>query len=344
MQVNPSIKKPLFVQLMLVIVVWLAWILFMAFNEHWHLLESHAFMILTMIFGSFIAGATSEGGGAVAFPVMTLVFDIAPPVARDFSLMIQSVGMTAAAIAIIVFRIPVEWRAIRLAGFAGAFGVIISLEWLSPLLPPAYAKTFFLSFWLSFAVALYWINRNHCRAVRSQLDQHTPGQTLVLLLVGFLGGMITGLVGSGLDILTFSVLVLLFNLNEKVATPTSVILMASNAIAGFAWSELGSTGVSAEAWEYWWVCVPVVVVGAPLGAYFIRNKSRQFITRFLYLSIVLQYIAGLLIIPQTPWLLTCNLTVLGIGSILFWYLAKTAQIITIREQTQPRPRNLLREP
>ena len=35
---------------------------------------------------------TSEGGGAVAFPVMTLALGIKPSVARDFSLMIQSCG------------------------------------------------------------------------------------------------------------------------------------------------------------------------------------------------------------------------------------------------------------
>ena len=44
---------------------------------------------ITMIFGATIAGMTSEGGGAVAFPVMTLALGIAPSVARDFSLMIQ---------------------------------------------------------------------------------------------------------------------------------------------------------------------------------------------------------------------------------------------------------------
>jgi hypothetical protein len=48
-------------------------------------------MSVTMIFGSMVAGATSEGGGAVAFPVMTLALGVAPPVARDFSFMIQSI-------------------------------------------------------------------------------------------------------------------------------------------------------------------------------------------------------------------------------------------------------------
>ena len=53
------------------------------------------YMSITMIFGSMVAGATPEGGGAIAFPVMTLALGVKPSVARDFSFMIQSVGMTA---------------------------------------------------------------------------------------------------------------------------------------------------------------------------------------------------------------------------------------------------------
>ena len=46
-------------------------------------------MSITMMGGAMVAGMTSEGGGAVAFPVMTLALGIKPAVARDFSLMIQ---------------------------------------------------------------------------------------------------------------------------------------------------------------------------------------------------------------------------------------------------------------
>jgi uncharacterized membrane protein YfcA len=49
-------------------------------------------MTITMLIGSFIGGATSEGGGAIAFPVMTLVLKLNPKVARDFSFMIQCCG------------------------------------------------------------------------------------------------------------------------------------------------------------------------------------------------------------------------------------------------------------
>ena len=57
---------------------------------------------------------TSEGGGAVAFPVMTLVLHILPEVARDFSMMIQSCGMSAAAFTIFFMRVQLEWHAIVL--------------------------------------------------------------------------------------------------------------------------------------------------------------------------------------------------------------------------------------
>jgi uncharacterized membrane protein YfcA len=49
-------------------------------------------MTVTMVFGSFIGGATAEGGGAVAFPVMTLVLHLTPAIARDFSFLIQCCG------------------------------------------------------------------------------------------------------------------------------------------------------------------------------------------------------------------------------------------------------------
>mmetsp|Transcript_10656 Transcript_10656/g.15897 ORF Transcript_10656/g.15897 Transcript_10656/m.15897 type:complete len:132 (+) Transcript_10656:754-1149(+) len=72
-------------------------------------------LFLMMVFGSFVAGATSEGGGSVAFPVMTLVLGIAPDIARDFSLMIQSIGMTAAMFGIFYSRIAIDWLAFKFA-------------------------------------------------------------------------------------------------------------------------------------------------------------------------------------------------------------------------------------
>ncbi|AHE97609.1 sulfite exporter TauE/SafE family protein [Thioalkalivibrio paradoxus] len=303
------------------LVVWAAWLLLMWHGNHWHLFSEGWFMSVTMALGSFIAGATSEGGGAVAFPVMTLVFDIEPATARDFSLMIQSVGMTAASYTIIRLGIPVEWRAVIFAAMGGALGVILSLEYLSPLLPPAQTKLFFVSTWVGFAAALFWINRIPQRETHARIQVPGSRDSLLLFLFGFVGGCISGLVGSGLDIITFSLLVLAFRVCEKVATPTSVILMASNSLVAFAWKELFGPGMAADAWAYWYVCVPIVVIGAPLGALFIRNKSREFVARFLYISIAIQYLWALIVIPMNPVLAAFSLSMTTLALLFFGSMA-----------------------
>ena len=61
-------------------------------HNYFELFADRYYLSITMIFGAMIGGATSEGGGAVAFPVMTLALGIAPSIARDFSMMCQSCG------------------------------------------------------------------------------------------------------------------------------------------------------------------------------------------------------------------------------------------------------------
>lgn len=315
-------------------VVWIGWLSVMTEGNRWHLLGECWFMTLTMCVGSFIAGATSEGGGAVAFPVMTLLFNISPPVARDFSLLIQSVGMTAASVLICLLRVRVEWRAIALAGIGGVCGVIIGLEHVAPLFPAAYTKMFFTSLWLSFAVALYWINRDRGRLVHARITELGPWQSLMLVLVGVAGGVVSGVTGSGLDMMTFTLLTLYFRVSEKVATPTSVVLMAGNAVTGAIWAGLIQQRLAAEAWDYWYACVPVVVVGAPLGAYFIRARTRRFIASFLCVCIAIQFLGALVIVPQSLqllWFSTCTLMV-GLFSFRQMALAGARQFAPLSAQ------------
>ena len=54
-----------------------------------------------------VAGMTSEGGGAVAYPVLTLAIKATPAVARDVSLMVQACGMSTASFAILFQHIQV---------------------------------------------------------------------------------------------------------------------------------------------------------------------------------------------------------------------------------------------
>ncbi|MEZ6091363.1 MAG: sulfite exporter TauE/SafE family protein [Pirellulaceae bacterium] len=214
-------------------------------------------------------------------------------------------------------KIPVQWKAIfwsNVGGFVGLFvGFEISVAW-----PPSFTKMFFVSLWAAFAIALHLINHRG-RSVIPRIERYDARKIAWLLGIGVVGGMVTGLTGSGLDILTFAVLTLVFRLCESVGTPTSVIIMAFNAMLGFAIRGIRGE-LLPDAISYWWCAVPVVVVGAPLGAWYIKNKDRHFITRLLYASVVVQFVGALWIVPQSPATVAIIVCVISGGAAIFFLM------------------------
>jgi len=307
------------------VIVWLVW--YQLASPQPFLYIAHYWEItLTMVFGSLIAGATSEGGGAVAFPVFTKVLSIAPQEAKMFSLAIQSVGMSAASLAIVYMGIAVEWRVIRWASLGGLLGLILSAVWLVPVLTPPVIKMSFTAMITSFAITLWVLNRRKTRLCHQQLPIFRIQERFIILLAGFLGGIMGSLVGNGIDVITFSFMVLLFRISEKVATPTSVILMAINAVIGFAgysWLMPHLTGQiywTTEVQAYWLAAVPIVVVGAPLGAMICSLLNRITIARFLIALIIVELVSSLWIIPLTPLVVVSSVTTLVVFSGLYAWM------------------------
>lgn len=287
------------------------WTIYMTLNNYWILYNDNWFMSLTMVFGSFIAGASSEGGGAIAFPVMTLIFDIPPQIARNFSLAIQSIGMGMASILILVKKIKIEYKYVLTTSIGGLFGIVFGTYNLCPWALPPYAKILFVSFWLSFGIILFYTNEINKRKVVDALPKFTNVETIIAILVGFIGGNISSLLGSGIDIFSFSYITMRYGLSEKVATPTSVIIMGINSIIGFITHFYVVKDFGVIEYNYWLVCIPVVILGAPLGAYFINQRTRSFISKFLYIVIVVQFIGAFLIIkPKENLLLFAGLVFL----------------------------------
>jgi len=281
---------------------------------------------ITMIFGATIAGMTSEGGGAVAFPVMTLALGIKPSVARDFSLMIQSCGMTAAAFTIFWMKIKLEKHSLIFCSLGAFAGMILGLEVVDDLLTPPQKKLGFVCIWFSFAFSLFLLNREHKRKTFDSIVNFGLWQTVVLLSVGFLGGIFSAIAGSGVDICSFSILSLLFRISEKVSTPTSVVLMAINTVFGFYWRQMMTdTGVEPDAWGFLIVCVPIVVIFAPLGSILSSHFHRQVLAFLIYILDTIALISAFVVIPMTLTLgIMCGCLLAG-GFIFFILLSKAGQ-------------------
>ena len=311
-------KALIFIPIVVVLIIWSK---YMFTQNTWGLFKDFWFMSLTMAFGSFIAGASAEGGGAVAFPVMTLIFKIPAEVARNFGLAIQSLGMTMASLLIFLRGIKVEHKYLWLTSAGGALGIFLGTWYLVPIIPGPFAKMLFVTFWLSFGLVLYYVNEIYKRHTVDELPHFSNFEKFTIVIVGIIGGMLSSLLGSGLDIFSFSYVTMRYHLSEKVATPTSVVIMGLNTVIGFFIHYFIIKDFGTEEFNYWLVCIPVVIFGAPVGAYFINNKTRGFISKFLYLIILVQFVSALFIIKPVGTLLYFSIFVFVFGIFFFFGFA-----------------------
>lgn len=293
----------------IVTAVWLVYVL--ATDEFGRALDRWPSAV-TMAFGSFLAGASPEGGGAVAFPVFTKVLHVPPAVARTFALSIQAVGMTAASIVILLTGRPVEYRAIWLGTGAGTLGLVLGLLvlgdsstpfWESRL-PAAYVKVTF-TVMLSAMAFLMFQTRQQREYGSMEMGAWTPRIWAGLAVAAFIGGLLSSLIGTGLNALLFLFMVAMLGMHPRVAVPTSVVTMAAVSVVGFvilglghgqldvvlnAGGEVVSVGgsvIDPEAASshdlrgLWLAAVPIVVWGAPLGTYVVHRLREDWLVLFL---------------------------------------------------------------
>ncbi len=317
-----KIKKLPWLYLSFFILIASCWTFYM-FNTHsFHLFLKHGYALLTMIIGSFIAGSSPEGSAAVAYPVFTLFLKIPPPVARNFAFAIQSIGMTSATLLILNLKIKVEWNYIKYVTFGGIFGLVFGTYYIVPLISPPVAKLFFVSLWLSFGLVLWNENRKQKRVFFDAIQQFGRSDMARLLFLGLIGGMISSIFGTGINIFSFCFMTIYYRINEKVAVPSSVIIMTIETLLGFFIHAGVVKDFQPLAFEMWLVCVPFVAVFAPLGAYVISKVPRKTGATFLSIILIIQFFGAMWAVKPNGWQLIMCLTVLAAGLGLFAYVSK----------------------
>lgn len=277
--------------------IWQLWLLFfygawlglIRIPENAAAAIEHGPMALTMLFGSYVAGATPMGGGTVAFPILVLAYGLPATLGRDFSFAIQSIGMTSASIFILCRRQRLAWAMLGGSMVGSLVGLPFGVLRVAPNVSTVLVKVLFAVFWAAFGV-LHLARLDDLLATTGNSGRNGRKEFLAGLLVGAAAGVsVVAVTGVGIDMLLYALLVLAYRVDPKVAIPTSVVAMAFNSLLGVAIRQ-GTTGFESGVWGNWLAAAPVVALGAPLGAFVVGSIGRRPTLLFVAVLCVLQFV------------------------------------------------------
>ena len=265
-----------------------AWLTLVVWGNYWHHVTDHWAIALGMALGSYVAGSTPMGGGTVGFPILVLLFDFPATLGRNFSFLIQSVGMFSAALFILSNRLKIAWGMLRWAMLVSLFTLPLATVYVAPLVSDIVIKVVFAVVWCSFGIMTLVKLRELCAL--GGVNRHAARYDMVAgTIVGIVGGILASVTGVGIDMVIYTVLVLMWRTDLKIAVPTSVILMAFASQVGVA-ANLWLGNIQPEAFYNWLAAAPVVCLGAPLGSYVVNLVDRKPTLVFVALLCVGQFV------------------------------------------------------
>lgn len=225
------------------------------------------------IFTGFVLGALGSGGSILALPVLMYLFGIEPVEATSYSLFI--VGATAVYGTIKNQRKSrVEWKVVLSFGAPMLIAVAVARSFFIPYLPDEILGfssgqfiTLLFAILMLFAAIAMW---------KGKKEKGGRRPMVVLILQGFLTGLLTGTVGAGGGFIIVPVLVLGLSLSVKNAVGTSLAIIAVNSMIGFG-SDLLVGKISID-WQLILLFTLMSAAGLYLGSR-IANKLPQAILK-----------------------------------------------------------------
>jgi len=312
------------------VAVWL--VLFFNFDSIRFFLE-HWYYAAMMVGGAFVAGFTPEGGGAVAFPVLNVFLHVDRVLARDFSMMIQSAGMTSASIFILSHKDTrvKDYKPLLIFVPVCALGTLLGFLFLQNI-PVYIIQALFLSLSATFVITYY---RSDHRGDKEQVIVKSNADIAYLGAVLVVGGMISSLFGTGGDVVLYLLLVTHFNMTAKKATRISILLQASISILGFLYRGLVDThGLTNYQIKTWLCAVPVVLFMAPFGVYVLAKLHVNWMLKTIIALNIFQLLYFNFNEPSIPKVIA-SVTFTTILALAFYFLLRhmSARNKRLREAT-----------
>jgi uncharacterized membrane protein YfcA len=222
-------------------------------------------------------------------------------------------------------KTKLEWQLIFWVSLGGIPGIVSSV-YLSSIIPANIIRISFSMMISSFAVIILGLNKINNNCNYNFINRNIQ-QKIIFLIVGFVGGVISGLVGSGMEILIFAAMILLFNICEKTSTATFVVLMVFNSLVEFLVHKLLIGDFIAPVSDYWLATIPVVVIGAPLAVIICSYLNKEKILKTLVFLILINLVSSVLFIPLTISVVTTVAIVFLAFTILYYFMYRSQRLL-----------------
>ncbi|MDG1330673.1 MAG: sulfite exporter TauE/SafE family protein [Flavobacteriaceae bacterium] len=224
-------------------------------------------------------GLIGGGGSILAVPVLAYLFSVNEKVATAYSLFI--VGSSALVGGLKQhFKGLVDWRTAIVFGIPAIIGVSVVRHYVVPALPNVlfnigdFEFTRRMGMFGLFALLMF-------PAAFSMLKDRKEKEIIgvvkynysIIIIEGLLVGAITGMIGAGGGFLIIPALVILANVEMKIAIATSLIIIAFKSLMGFF---LGDAFTMEIDWSFLTVFTSISLVGIFIGSYlgnFIDGKK-----------------------------------------------------------------------
>lgn len=239
----------------------------------------HIFGYISALIIGISLGLIGGGGSILAVPVLAYLFPINEKAATAYSLFI--VGASA-----LVggwkqhLKGFVDWRTALVFGIPAIIGVTVVRHYVVPAMPDilfqveAFQFTRRMAMFGLFAVLMFpaaysMLKKEKITVKSGDVVYNYP----LILLEGLIVGGITGMIGAGGGFLIIPALVILANVEMKVAVGTSLIIIAIKSLMGFF---LGDAMTMEIDWNFLALFTGLSFIGIFIGSYlsnFIDGKK-----------------------------------------------------------------------
>ncbi len=231
----------------------------------------HVFGYISALIIGISLGLIGGGGSILAVPVLAYLFSINEKSATAYSLFI--VGASA-----LVggwkqhLKGFVDWRTALIFGIPAIAGVTLVRHYVVPALPDVlfqvedYQFTRRMAMFGLFAVLMIPAAYSMLKKDKNVIKTGDVAYNYPLILIeGLIVGGITGMIGAGGGFLIIPALVILANVEMKIAVGTSLIIIAIKSLMGFF---LGDAMITEIDWNFLVLFTGLSFIGVFIGSYF----------------------------------------------------------------------------